>query len=385
MPELRRAPLVAWAAVAMVLATAPARALERVTWKHEGRERSVAGRLLVTDRHGALLVEGPDSRLWTIPAAEITARRTTDEPFEFLAADALATQLLAELPPDFEVHRTAHYLVCFNTSRAYAEWCGALFERLYLAFTNYWTQRGFELTEPEYPLVALVFADRVSYAAYAAPELGESTRDVIGYYSLDTNRITMYDLTGFGRAGAGGDRRAAAARINQLLAQPQAERTVATIVHEATHQIAFNCGLHARLADVPLWLSEGLAIYFETPDLKSSSGWRSIGATNRVRLAQFRDYLKRRPRDALQTLLADDQRLRTPATAHDAYAEAWALTYFLIRQKPDEFRQYLRRMGEKEPWLRDDPATRQAEFLECFGGPLETLDAQFLRYLQTVR
>ena len=28
-----------------------------------------------------------------------------------------------------------------------------------MAFTNYWTRKGFELAEPEFPLVAVVFAD----------------------------------------------------------------------------------------------------------------------------------------------------------------------------------------------------------------------------------
>ena len=48
-----------------------------------------------------------------------------------------------------------------------------------------------------------------------------------------------------------------------------------TVIHEATHQIAFNCGLHTRYADNPLWLTEGMALYFETPDLRSRSGWRT--------------------------------------------------------------------------------------------------------------
>ena len=66
---------------------------------------------------------------------------------------------------------------------------------------------------------------------------------------------------------------------------------VATIIHEATHQLAFNRGLQARFADVPLWVSEGIALYFETPDLRNSRGWQTVGAVNRVRLDRFRQYL----------------------------------------------------------------------------------------------
>ena len=63
------------------------------------------------------------------------------------------------------------------------------------------------------------------------------------------------------------------------MAQPEALRTVSTIVHEATHQIAFNCGLHTRLSDCPRWFSEGIAMYFETPDLRSAKGWNRASAT----------------------------------------------------------------------------------------------------------
>ena len=51
---------------------------------------------------------------------------------------------------------TKHYVICTSARRQYAQWCGALFERLYLSFHNYWKQRGMKLAEPEFPLVALV-------------------------------------------------------------------------------------------------------------------------------------------------------------------------------------------------------------------------------------
>ena len=57
------------------------------------------------------------------------------------------------------------------------------------------------------------------------------------------------------------------------------------------------------------------------------------GAVNQVRLAGFRDYLRRgRPADSLATPISADERIRDPNRASDAHAEAWALNYFLIRQ-----------------------------------------------------
>jgi len=160
---------------------------------------------------------------------------------------------------------------------------------------------------------------------------------------------------------------------------------VATLIHEATHQIAFNCGLHARYADIPLWVSEGLAVYFESPDLGSAKGWRTIGAVHRSRLAQFRDYLARRPTDSLLSLVANDDRIRDPRQAVDAYAEAWALNYYLIRQKPKQYIKYLQTLAEKGPLVWDQPETRLQEFRRAFGVGMTELDADFLRYMQKVR
>ena len=67
------------------------------------------------------------------------------QPFQPYSRDELSKRLLAELPPGFRVHPTTHYLIFHDTSPAYAQWCGALFERLYMAFTNFWTRKGFEL------------------------------------------------------------------------------------------------------------------------------------------------------------------------------------------------------------------------------------------------
>ena len=89
------------------------------------------------------------------------------------------------MPKGFEVYQTTHYLIFHNTSRAYAQWCGALFERLYTAFHNFWTHQGFELVEPEFPLVAVVFADKASYVKYSQKELGDAADSIFGYYNLD--------------------------------------------------------------------------------------------------------------------------------------------------------------------------------------------------------
>lgn len=369
--------------VAVGLVASPAWALDFLTFRRDNVEHALIGRTVVTAADGGLMFETRDGTLWTVPPEEQGAKSSDSEPFKPFTPAETAAALERELPAEFEIYHTKHYVICFNTSRAYAQWCGALFERLYQGFHNYWKNRGFELREPEFPLVALVFADRATYARYSQPELGDSAGAIIGYYSLRTNRMTMFDMTG--TAGHAGER-GSAAQVATTLAQPDAAKTVATIVHEATHQIAFNCGMHRRYADIPLWVSEGVAVYFETPDLNTSKGWSTIGAVNRARLLAFQAYASRRPADSLESLLRDEARMRGNAqTAGDAYAEAWALNYFLINAKPKQYREYLHALAEKGPLVWDAPETRLAEFRSTFGDDLKALDREFLKFVSRLR
>jgi len=377
------------AAAVVLTAAGPAPAMDYVSFQRDGRRQQVDGRVLVEAQDGGLLVLARDGVLWAVPPEELVEHRQDEKPFAALSEEEFAERLGAELPAGFRVHSTAHYLIFYNTSPAYAQWCGSLFERLYMAFTNYFrrTFRGkkFTIREPEFPLVAVVFADRAAYVEHSKPVLGEAAGSIIGYFNLRTNRMTMYDLTGVDAASriAGGTD--SMRKISDwILAQPEAVRQVSTIVHEATHQIAFNCGMHQRYSDTPVWLSEGIAMYFETPDLKRSTGWAGVGEVNRARLAHFRDYLRRRPADSLETLIADDARFRDTKTGLDAYAEAWALTYYLIHRRPDQFVAYLKAMSAKRPLFDDDPKTRIEEFRAAFG-ELKRLDAEMVRYMMRVR
>jgi hypothetical protein len=357
----------------LVAGTAPA--VDHVTLRRDVGQIKLDGRIVVEAADGGVLFQTRDSALWIVQPEEQVGRSTDEVPYAPLGRTELSAAMLKELPPGFETYETKHYLICFNTSRTYAQWCGALFERLYAGFTNFWSNRGFKPTEPEHKLVAFVFADRASYARYAGLELGPKVDSIIGYYSLRTNRMTMYDLTGTAGTSAA---RGNAAQITRTLARPEAAGTVATIVHEATHQLAFNCGLHSRYADIPLWLSEGMAVYFETPDLGKDNGWGTIGALNQNRLLTFVAYAQRRPPDSLLSLLRENTRMQDPKTAVEAYAEAWALNYFLLKKKRAQYQAYMQTLAAKKPLVSTSPDERLAEFRAAFGDDLGQLDREFL-------
>ncbi|NIL96864.1 MAG: DUF1570 domain-containing protein [Planctomycetales bacterium] len=361
--------------------------------KKNGTEVQVRGRVIVEAEDGGALIEDRAGRLWAAESDQIVKREKDQVPFARLDADKMAEAVLDQLPDGFDVHKTAHYLICYNTSPAYARWCGGLFERLYRAFNNFWDRQGMTLSEPAGLLVAIIFSDERTYREYAVVELGESVHSIVGYYNLMTNRVVMYDLTGAQKIRQAKDRVRQSVEINRVLSRPEAASLVATIIHEATHQIAFNCGMQTRLADVPIWVSEGIAMYFETPDLKSSRGWRGLGAVNRTRLKRFHSPNRSRPADSIRVLLSDDRwiqgraedpRFQGREAVLDAYAEAWCLAYYLIKHHPDEFVKYMQLLAEKRPLQQDTAEQRVADF-ERFFGTLPGLEQKFLRQMSRVR
>jgi len=162
--------------------------------------------------------------------------------------------------------------------------------------------------------------------------------------------------------------------INLLLSTPAAEPLVATIVHEATHQISFNCGVQTRLVDNPLWMSEGLAVYFERPDL----------GVNYPRWDRFLDTLDAGMAPPLTRLVADDEMFRHPETAVDSYAQAWAWNYFFIKWRPKEYAAYIKDVASQEPLSQPIPKVRLAMFRKHFGSDFAALEDEFFRQMRRI-
>ena len=240
-----------------VLLATDSHAVETVTFKSEMNDfvngmplptRTVIGEILIEAQDGGLMLQSDDGRIWTIQPEQITHRKTDDRALQPLSTDEIAKRLQQELPDGFRVYRTAHYVILHNTSDAYVRQVGQLFEQLYKGFYAFWKNRRWRLSRPEYPLVALVLADKKDFLRYASAEVGGGAAgEVLGYYHLASNRMTTFFM-------------------------PHLERNVATIVHEATHQLAYNCGVQQRFADNPVWVSEGMAMYFESPNFHAASG-----------------------------------------------------------------------------------------------------------------
>src|SRR5262245_19760459 len=111
--------------VAGVCLATPVSAIDDVTFKHDRKITHVSGKALVTAQDGGLMLLEPDGKLWTITPEQIVEHRTDERTFAPLAAGDLRRQVLSELPAGFDAVSTAHYLIVYNTSRGYAQWCAA--------------------------------------------------------------------------------------------------------------------------------------------------------------------------------------------------------------------------------------------------------------------
>ncbi|MDB5389239.1 MAG: hypothetical protein JWM11_4885, partial [Planctomycetaceae bacterium] len=159
-----------------------------------------------------------------------------------------------------------------------------------------------------------------------------------------------------------------------------------TMIHEATHQVAFNTGIHNRLGTAnPRWLVEGLATAFEAPGMRSTSLQRTPGAKINVsRLTQFRDFVqnRRRPK-TLETFIRNGN--LTDGNLLDGYAQSWALTYFLIETRSREYARYLKLIVARPLLAEYTDEQRLADFRSAFGNDVVLLEAKFLRYLEQVK
>ncbi|MEO2001013.1 MAG: DUF1570 domain-containing protein, partial [Pirellulales bacterium] len=143
----------------------------------------------------------------------------------------------------------------------------------------------------------------------------------------------------------------------------------------------FNAGLHVRLSPTPVWLSEGIATYFETPDLTNSRGWRSIGSINTTRLElvvqQFTPGL-------ISRFIAGDKPFHNPDEALVAYAHAWAFVSFLATMKKDAFCSYIAHFKTKKPLEEDSVADRMAEFKTAFGVTPDAMEPELIQYINSL-
>lgn len=340
--------------------------------------------------------------LRTIAASNITAFRKLAESFTPISAADQRDQLRHELGNGFDIVGTGHYLVAGPPTlvRNYAE----IFEDQYRAVHSYFSVRTLDVHNPEFPLVAIVFPDVASFAKYAAKDKVTVRPGLKGYYIQTTNRIALFHENAGKRAQLQPPAAFDGAIDNVLLATLPDQRLAlddlmsnrmwgntegdleSTMIHETTHQVAFNIGIHSRVGNInPRWVVEGLATAFETPGMRSTNRANVPGAKlNQMRLAGFREFVKqRRQLKSLARFVQSD--VVFGENLLDGYAQAWALSYFLIETRPRDYARYIKLIAARPQLDPYDDQQRLADFKSAFGNDLTLLDAQFLRYIDEIK
>ncbi len=322
--------------------------------------RDVQGTVLARSRQETFLL-GRDGQLVRYSTAETPAPRAVHPQFRSYSHAELRGRLIREFGRDFDVTGTGHYLVVHPAGQE-DKWAGR-FETLYRAYVLYFSVRRSRVKPPQFPLVAIVFPDQNAFLSYARRSGAKIGRSVLGYYSPTTNRIIVYDVTA---------------------KRPNVPWTVnaETIIHEASHQMAFNTGLHDRFSESPRWVVEGLGTMFEAPGVWNSNAHKSRDSRiNKSRLNGFRQYLNStRTRGSLAQFISSDRMFSTNGRA--AYGEAWALTFYLCETHHQKYQAYLTRVSSRPKFSRYSGPERLRDFTETFGANLALLEAHYLRFIE---
>jgi hypothetical protein len=312
---------------------------------------------------GVMLL-GRDGQLWNFAASDAHDFKKLSNQFQPLSQADMRGALHREFGDRFEVSGTGHYLVVHPAGEK--DLWAERFETLYRQFTHYFTARGLRPQPPQFPLVAVVFHNQLDFARFAARDGVQVSQGLLGYYSPQSNRVLLFDVGG-GRSTT-----------------DDWTLNAETIIHEATHQTAFNTGVHNRLTTQPKWACEGLATMFEARGVWNSSQYRTLAdRLNRYRLERFRDYAKTRRKPGTLELMIGSDRLFA-ADADGAYAEAWAMTFYLAEREPRKYTAMLTKLAALPPMDPYATQYRLRDFKAVFGENLPLLEAQMLRFIETL-
>ncbi len=300
-----------------------------------------------------------------------------------ISSIGLQQSLKKELPKGYEIAASAHYVVMGRKGKAddYAK----LFEEVYRQVDTFFSVRGFDTHLPEMPMVAFVFGTQAEFKAYCEAQNDQTMTKMRGYYSPKTNRVAMYeDPSQIIKVTAGVSDQELLPPISQDLFASVTGQTADVIIHEGTHQVGFNVGIHSRLGTTPRWVVEGLATVLEPPGIRSR-GKAGKDKVNDERLSWFQgDYSQRRKPGDLAKMIASDDTFSGQTL--DAYSLAWSITYFLTENpaRAGKFAKYLKKVSDRNPLHVYSAKERLTDFQEIFGD-ISRVEVELLRSMGQVR
>ena len=300
-----------------------------------------------------------DGRISQLPAPDLKKLDIVEDHYKPFGKDEMIAKLRAEFGSKYQVSPTKNFIVVHPPGSA-KKWADP-FQDLYYRFGLYFKARGVELEEPPAPLVAIVLRTRREYDRFIK-DYQPGMEYSAGYYSSRSNRIITYDHSAQGKWRSSDD----------------------TLVHEATHQTAYNTGIHRRFGNTPRWLSEGLAQLFEAKGINNSRRYGDPSdRINEQALRQLMDlYKKDQVAGAVQQLVRKDNMFRTDI--EKAYAVSWGVSLYLAENYPRKYVAYLAYDGDRKAFRPHPEMQRAKDFAKFFGADFTDFDARMKIFFTTL-
>ena len=296
---------------------------------------------------------------------------------------------------DMKVKLSKHFVLMHDTpdtivrgKNTRADERAELLEMVYESFLMRFYAYGVELEIPKQRLKVVLFNEHAHYKAFAE-RLSPSLSSASGFWSPGNNTAVFFDHATNEefkelakannelqklkdellrtRSPATADIRRLADTLTLLTNLERENSDIEVVSHEMTHQMAGNTGLLPMHVNIPRWVHEGLATYFETPN---GASWGGIGAVNNSRLALYRRLAHDTEHSNIDFIVGDQvfDYAANNFTEVVGYSQAWGLTHFLLEKHFDRFMAFYRRLGEMPPDLPLSQETLNAIFDECFAG-----------------
>ena len=172
--------------------------------------------------------------------------------------------------------------------------------------------------------------------------------------------------------------------IDLLIEIDRENADVTAVSHDATYQMAGNTGLLPRHVDIPRWVHEGLATYFEAP---GEAPWAGVGAVSQERLDSYRSLEQDKVHSNIDFIVADQvfDFAKSSGAAPQGNGQAWGLTHFLLENHIKEFVAYYRMLGEMPPDVPLNPKLLTELFSRVFGSDRTALDREWRQHMRSLK
>lgn len=237
--------------------------------------------------------------------------------------------------------KSQHFTVITNTSKELCKQMSQALEQQYRDFVY-----RFQIAkEPKEPLPVKVFAEKAEFQKYNLENKKSTSDHVAGFYDPNKKEIVLFW-------------------------SDDPEDVLSTLYHETTH---YFIDLYAFRGNAPMWMNEGLAVYFETAQFKN--GRLETGRVPYGRLLDLQDAIKAGKNHKLSQLLKFEDYGENGYNLL-AYAEGWALVYFFATSAGGKnaklFGAYMDEIQKGR--------TNEIAFQRAFGVSAEQLEPIWKRY-----